>query len=542
MNIQRIKIYNFKSIYETLELDFNEIKGFWKISGPVGSGKTSIGEAIIFGLFGSVSGKNNSDLISWGQKHGMIELWCTSKGRNIYIKRELNTYGQSPIYVEVDGEEVIFPNKRNAQDMLEKEYFDTSKTTMELLCIISFNNFKSLATLNTQDTKKFLDQVLGFYILTQYADICKELKSNNAYEISKIKSEISKIKSLIDKLTEISNIDIIEDNSADLKHDILMLENDIKKIEGDCMKEIAELQSNIQKTQHELSTLIALGKNKAKEISFIEKGTCPTCGAPIDQSQLNTKKQEQKILRDQYKSRDEHIRILTEQISQISSKMNNSIYSKKELVKSHKNTLIRLEEQTKRLKTNIDQIDNLKNNIDQLDKILLSYQQEDILWQQLYDILSTDIRIKILESFIPILNKNIINYTQRLQQPYIVQFDRNFKCSINLYGYEKPIPISSLSTGQLKTIDMIIILGVLGTIIGSSSTNIMFLDELFSNLDSDLRNEMCLLLKENIGKDNTLFIISHQDLDESYFNGHIDIKLIQNGSFEKKSLIKIKKS
>ena len=32
------------------------------------------------------------------------------------------------------------------------------------------------------------------------------------------------------------------------------------------------------------------------------------------------------------------------------------------------------------------------------------------------------------------------------------------------------------------------------------------------------------------------------DLDESYFNGHIDIKLIQNGSFEKKSLIKIKKS
>lgn len=542
MNIQRIKIYNFKSIYETLELDFSEIKGFWKISGPVGSGKTSIGEAIIFGLFGSVSGKNNSDLISWGQKHGMIELWCTSKGRNIYIKRELNTYGQSPIYVEVDGEEVIFPNKRNAQDMLEKEYFDTSKTTMELLCIISFNNFKSLATLNTQDTKKFLDQVLGFYILTQYADICKELKSNNTYEISKIKSEISKIKSQIDKLTEISNIDIIEDNSTDLKRDILVLENDIKKIEDDCMKEIAELQLNIQESQHELSTLIALGKNKAKEISFIEKGTCPTCGAPIDQSQLNTKKQEQEILRDQYKSKNEHIRILTEQISKISSKMNNSTYSKKELVKSHKNTLIRLEEQTKRLKTNIDQIDNLKNNIDQLDKILLSYQQEDILWQQLYDILSTDIRIKILESFIPILNKNIINYTQRLQQPYIVQFDRNFKCSINLYGYEKPIPISSLSTGQLKTIDMIIILGVLGTIIGSSSTNIMFLDELFSNLDSDLRNEMCLLLKENIGKNNTLFIISHQDLDESYFNGHINIKLIQNGSFEKKSLIKIKKS
>ena len=103
MNIQKIKIENFKSIYEPLELDFNDIKGFWKISGSVGAGKTTIGEAIIFGLFGTVGGKNNSDLISWGKKHGLIEIWLTTKGRNLYIKRELNAYGQSPIYVEVDG-------------------------------------------------------------------------------------------------------------------------------------------------------------------------------------------------------------------------------------------------------------------------------------------------------------------------------------------------------------------------------------------------------------------------------------------------------
>ena len=179
MHIQKIKITNFKSIYEPLELNFNEITGLWKISGSVGAGKTTIGEAIIFGLFGSVGGKNNSDLISWGEKHGLVETWCTSKGRSIYIKREMNSYGQSPIYVEIDGEELIFTNKRDAQQQLEKEYFDTSKVALELLCIISFNNFKSLATLNTSDAKKFLDQVLGFYTLTQYADKCKELKYNN---------------------------------------------------------------------------------------------------------------------------------------------------------------------------------------------------------------------------------------------------------------------------------------------------------------------------------------------------------------------------
>ena len=64
MYIDKIRIENFKSIYDPLELDFNNIKGLWKINGDVGSGKTTIGEAVIFGLFGSIKGKNNADLIS----------------------------------------------------------------------------------------------------------------------------------------------------------------------------------------------------------------------------------------------------------------------------------------------------------------------------------------------------------------------------------------------------------------------------------------------------------------------------------------------
>jgi DNA repair exonuclease SbcCD ATPase subunit len=50
MYIEKIKIENFKSIYDPLELDFTNIKGLWKINGDVGSGKTTIGEAVIFGL------------------------------------------------------------------------------------------------------------------------------------------------------------------------------------------------------------------------------------------------------------------------------------------------------------------------------------------------------------------------------------------------------------------------------------------------------------------------------------------------------------
>lgn len=541
MNIQKIKIENFKSIYEPLELDFNTIKGFWKISGSVGAGKTTIGEAIIFGLFGTVGGKNNSDLISWGKKHGIIELWLTTKGRNLYIKRELNTYGQSPIYVEVDGEELVFTNKRDAQSQLESEYYDTSKVTMELLCIISFNNFKSLATLNAQDTKKFLDQVLGFRTLTEYADACKILKSENYVKINQIKNDIFRVQGQIEKLEEISNIETIDGDESQIKSEIKEMEKEIKKLTNQYDEVIKDLNNEIVSKKQEMASLVALGKNKAKEIKLIEKGTCPTCGAPIDQSQLQTKIKEREILLESYNKIEQNIHDLSSQISQEKEKMNKSISSIQNAVKSQENLLIKIKEQAKRSLINFNEIERLKNSIKELEDNLNIFLQEDAQWEQLYNILSIDIRTKILESFIPILNKNILKYTQRLQQPYVVQFDSNFKCSINVCGYDNSIPISSLSTGQLKTVDMIIILGVLGTIIGSSSTNIMFLDELFSNLDANLRNEMCMVLKEATPKDNTMFIISHQDLDEQYFDGYIHMKLETFGQFEKRSKAIMKK-
>lgn len=540
MIIQKIKIQNFKSIYDPVELDFNNIKGFWKISGAVGSGKTTIGEAIIFGLFGYIAGKNNASLISWGQKHSLIELWVTSKGRNIYIKREINSYGQSPIYVEVDGEEIVFTNKRDAQYQLETEYYDVTKVTMELLCIISFNNFKSLATLNSVDTKKFLDQVLGFYTLTQYADSCKYLKSIDYAKIKNITNDIAMINSQIDKLQELSNIELIEGDINETKSSIKVIENHIKEYKKTSKQETDEIINEINEKKSELGSLTSLGKNKKKEIDLIEKGTCPTCGAPIDQSQLNIKKEERKVLLEQYNNVNNDITHLNALYSQKINESTKYIDLKNNEVISQKNMLSKLEEQARRLSININEIETLKSKINILESELSTCQQEDAEWSQLYDILSNEVRVKILESFIPILNKNILKYSTRLQQPYIIQFDSNFECSITICGYDNVIPISSLSTGQLKTVDMIIILGVLGTIMGSAKTNIMFLDELFSNLDPILRNEMCMVLKENIDPDNTLFIISHQDLEDSYFDGYMYMKLKQYNQIEKRTNITIK--
>jgi DNA repair exonuclease SbcCD ATPase subunit len=536
MYLQKIKIKGFKSIYDELVLDFeNDIKGFWKINGTVGSGKTSIGEAIIFGLYGDIKGKNNSDLISWGEKHCIIEVWCKTKGYSLYIKREINRYGLSPIYAEVNGEELIFTNKRNAQKQLEDEYYDISRITLELLCIISFNNFKSLANLNANDTKQFLDRVFGFYILTNYGDKCKLFKQEVSNSINNLNININNLQDQIDRLNRLSNVEIIEGNINTLKNDLNLLNQryTIFKQEKSSLSE--KHRDELISLQSKLSEVKTLGVNVKKEIDFIKKGICPTCGAPIDQSQLEEKNKIRNTLLESYNNLDSQIKKLNDDYNKI--KWENEVKEKEinaEITSIH-SKISQLKEQEKRLNISKDEINLLEKQQNEF-KIELSKKEIDKNdWDILYDILTIDIRQKILSSFIPLLNNSIQDYATQFKLPYNIKFDNTFKCNVKLYGTEQDIPISMLSTGQMKVVNISIILGILKTIMSSVNFNICLLDELLSNMHSELRYDICKVLKDNIKDNQTIFIISHAELDDEHFDGSLDVELVFIDSVYQKS-------
>ena len=541
MYLQKIKIEKFKSIYEPLEINFEEINGFWRIHGPVGAGKTTIGEAIVFGLFGDVRGKNNRDLISWGEKSSQIELWCTSKGHSIYIKRTIKQNGLSPTYVEIDGSEMVSTNKRDIQHQLAEEYYDISRITLELLCIISFNSFKSLATLNAYDSKQFLDQVFGFYILTNYVDRCKTERGAVRDGINSVNSQVHAITSQINKVEQLSNMERVEGDLNKVSADIIDKESQIKEKNNKIAEINARYNKELLELNSQLAEVKALGTNKAKEIKFIEQGKCPTCGAPIDQSQLEIKKREKSALLEQYSLIDKTIKETkkkqTDELSLINTDLVMLRADRDELNRQK----TRLVEQEKRTKISKNEIVKLKKELEARNKDLNDLSVDDQQWSELIDILSSDIRNKIMASFIPLLNTNIGYYTSQLQLPYLVVFDDNFKCSISLQGLDQSISIASLSTGQLKIVDISVILGVLKTIMSSSNFNICLLDELLSNMDADLRQLICKVLKENIRDNQTLFIISHTEFEDKNFDGVIDAKLIYRDNIHRESRFTISK-
>ena len=522
MKINKLRVRNFKSYEDETEIDFTNIQGYWWISGQIGAGKTTIGEAIVFGLYGTISGKSNQSLLTWGAKHGLVELWCESRGKNLYIRRELNAYGQSPMSVEVDGEPIVFTNKRNAQAQLEQDYLDAPRTTMELLCIISFGNFKSLSTLNAKDTKLFLDQVLGFDSLTAYIDACKDDMSTLRTEAVSVQATIRTLTSQVERM---ENYTYIDGDPVALREDIKTIKEEIAARERERDSKITPLRTQLSQLNQQLGEVKALGTNKRREIDFIKKGKCPTCGAPIDQTQLEVKEAERKNLATQYTDLSARISDINAQISHETIEATNYITQRKNRVKSQENELVRLEEQAKQTKANQGEIDNLRNEISEHEDRLTKINAELTEYERLQTILQVNIRKQVLDSFIPSLNSKIKEFAGMLSMHYVPEFDSMFKCSIRSSAIES-IPTASLSTGQLKMVDMVIILAVIGTVISKIQSNIIFLDELFSNLDPRTRSELIAVLRATLPASTTCLIVSHQDMDSGLFDGHIKTKLV----------------
>lgn len=523
MQIDRIRLSNFKSIDE-LDLNFQELNGLWEISGVVGAGKTTIGEAIIYGLFGSVRGKTNESLISWGKKHALVEAWVYCKNSHIYIRREINAYGQSPLTATVDGEEVLASDKRSIQGILEKEWYDVPRQTLELLCVISFNNFKSLSTLNTQESRDFLNSTVSFNKLAAYEDWCKEQIKDINTNITKLESvrqvaqgSLETMDRLLPGIPTYTSLDAIDDL-------IRKTEAEFKVVQESNRKEVKRLHAVADTSMAEHKVMAIKVKEMRKSIKQLSGTTCPLCGQTIDERhkeqlkhELSELEKEEVRLNGIYENDCRTVldfqRAMGEQEERIYNTIN-SLNAEKfktgqylEIINKH----------TAEKERHIQTIEDADRKLEGLYKDIQDY-------QEMIDFIRDTVRPTIISSIVPSINTHIDHYLKLAHQNYIIQYDENFKCMMkNPYG--EMMPISSLSTGQKKVIDMIIILAFIKTFITQIDFNIYFLDELIGNIDADLRDTMCGLLRGTLDSRDVMFLISHSPINQQYLDGVIRVTM-----------------
>lgn len=561
MIIHSIKITNFKSIYGTQTFNFDNLKGLIKLSGPIGAGKTTIAEAILWGLYGTVKGQNNGQLVAWNTKSCEIEINLTSKNKDIHIIRNIH----EPLIVEINGKTLSASNKRNTQEILEEEIYDVPKLAITKMCVISFNAFNSLAAMNPAETKVFLDEIFGFKLFSDYNNeviIERKTQQNEKIKLQSIYDEnISQIENLKKKqnsqttqLKESLNIDEIEEKREFLVNQGISLKNKKTDIKNERDNTNKNYESKIQVYVAKMTEAATLGKQAKNHYNTFKSGICPTCGQKIDQSHIDEYKSKMEGYAKIYRENEAEKKKLEEEkqntYNLYLTKMNNcdvEMDSLRKQISAIDAELKSYNDSVQLIQDNYDELireyeNKAKRIKEELDKCDIEIGE----WNEMNELFTKTLRYNLLETLIPHINKSIQFFINKLDQSYKIQYDQEFKPHIFVDGWDKEIAYNNLSTGQRKTLDLAIIFGILKNVIASVDFNVFVLDELFSNMDSDTRNVMLNLLKETMSEDKAIFVINHAEMADDYFKHkirvYIEPKKIISASKKKNEDILVKAS
>ena len=540
MKIHNVKITNFKSCYGTQEFVFDELEGLVKLSGPIGSGKTLLCEAIQWGLLGAVKGQTNPSLIAWNTDACEVEINLTSKNREIYIRRNI----REALVVEVDGKPLIASNKRNAQTILEEDLYDVPKLAIIKMCLISFNGFSSLADMNPGQTKEFIDEIFGFKLFTEYNWIVQEEKKqiqNNVIKLTAMHEDnLNQVENLQKKKEEQqiqldSNFDLkalkekrdtlVEQGKATRQQ---LIDVDSKYLEEEKLIETEKLEYFRKKNEY-----ATLGKQEKSFINTFKDGKCPTCNHDVDPVLMGEHKAKMLEYAAQYKVEEANEKIADQKLLEKKAQHQNALQPFNDIIKDLKNQIGKIDSDiaiynnnVKMINENYDELINehltkigdIKGQLEEADKEIAE-------WSEIEELLTKTLRYRLLDTLIPHINKSIAYFINRLDQPYRIEFDQEFKAHIYTESFDREIAYNNLSTGQKKTVDIAIVFGILQNVISNVDMNVLVMDELMSNMDTEARNVMLSVLKDSMGEGKSIFIVNHAEMNDDYFDHKIRVSL-----------------
>ena len=562
MYIKSIKITNFKSIYGTQEFDFTELDGLVKLSGIIGSGKTTLCEALLYGLFGNVAGHKIPNLVSWNEKCCEIEMDLISRNKDIHIIRN----SSMPLQVSVNGKLIAASSKRDTQAILEEELYDVPKLAIEKMCIISFSAFNSLASMNPAQTKQFLDEVFGFGTFTQYNNVVVDERKLQVNENTKLNAVYSDTQDQIEYLTnkklkqqeELKNtIDIVGCNElrAQLVEKGKAKKEEFKRIKAECEQKVLEVVAEKQKWYDKKLECATLGKQEKDWYNTFKDGVCPTCGNEIGKDVIEEHKNKMLDYAQKYKEyqnkeneiqlkiekMNSEAKIKQDELKQDMEDLKKQISNIDAQIQTYNNSLALLNENYD------DLISEYNNKLNKLKKDIEVSDKEICEWNDMNELFTKTFRYNLLETLIPHINKSIAYFINKLDQNYSITYDQEFKPHIKIDTFDREISYKDLSTGQRKSLDLAIVFGILQNIIANVNFNLFCLDELFSNMDADSRNTMLALLNDSMAEDRTIFVINHAEMNDDYFSHKIKVKLenkkitVGTGKKEKEFVVKSSK-
>lgn len=266
MKVRKVKLRGFLTYKGEVEIDFTRLfeKKIFLISGPTGSGKTTIFDAISFALYGEVPREIamedlRSDYLSEDDDFTYVDLEF-ALGEKIYkIVRvpsqravELKNPKNIPHRVEfydITGEKILLADKIKEVDDKVKEIVGLDKSQFSKVMLLAQGQFQKFLISKSDEKATLLSDIFKTDAQRAIQDELKTRASDNRKKLAQIDKDLENVVSYNEILAEKITSDLIS------KHDfknIFEIISDIEKTQDSFLKEILKSLDNLEKREKSL--------------------------------------------------------------------------------------------------------------------------------------------------------------------------------------------------------------------------------------------------------------------------------------------------
>ena len=534
------------------------------IIGENGAGKSTILDALCFGLFGKPFRNINKPqlLNTVNGSSCLVEVEFDVGRKNVKVVR-----GIKPNVFEIYVNGKMYnqdANVRDYQKYLEQQILKLNYQSFTQVVILGSSTFVPFMQLKARHRREVVEEILDIQIFSLMNMLLKQkLKSideemrNVNYEFELTSEKISLQENYIEDLEANKNKILKEkiSQSFEMDNKLFIKKETTRNLEernGELAKEISDIsktQNRFEKLKGIQATLKEKHRAHTKLIDFFENNTdCPTCQQHIDETFKNNmidnkKDAASKVsfgmqeLVDELTTTEKTLTYCNDVISRIQE-------TTVEIAKEN-SSIVELEKYNTKIKTEIEhlQTDNvekedheklksLKKELALIDKQKSKLREDKTYSEAARNMLTdTGIKTKIIKQYLPIMNKLINTYLTSMEFYVNFTLNENFEESIKS-RYRDDFTYASFSEGEKMRIDLALLFTwrAVAKMKNSTNTNLLILDEIFdSSLDNTGTDEFLKILN-TLGNEN-VFVISHkQDALADKFRNTIKFEKVKNFS------------